>query len=132
MGRWFTAIVVGAFIYVVGCFFSPNEAGSLVVFVPIGAVIFTTLIVTIVVLPLREILYRCFPLLAQRTTAAIAASLLIILVTALSQMGTSDDYYTGRLSFWTLGTIYVVAITSCLFWPLSRRLKDDTDKNLKI
>jgi hypothetical protein len=132
MGSCFTAIVVVSFVFVLGCIFSPNEAGALVVFVPIGAVIFTTAVVTIVFLPLRAILYRCFPFLAQRTNAAVAAGFLVLIVTALSQTGTPSDFLGSRLGFWAMWTVYVLALTVCLFWPLSKRSKAEMDKNFEI
>jgi hypothetical protein len=133
MLRCFTAVVVGSLIYIAGSIVTPQEGGTLgVPFVPIGAVIFTIVVVTIVFLPLRAILYRCFPRETQRTTAGVAACFLVLIVTALSQTGTASDFLGSRLAFWVMWTIYALAITICLFLPLSKRTKADLDKNFEI
>ena len=127
MIRCIIAVVVGALFYsaatAIDLVLAPGEDNLAILFAPIGGVIFTAIVVTFLLLPLRAVLRRFLPVATRRSHALIATAFLCALVTVLTFAGSQTTFTGGRLSFWATWTCYSLSITASFFWPLAARGK---------
>src|SRR5437868_6904044 len=99
MRRFIIAAIVGALVYTAGVAIEPFEGGPMVVFVPIVGLIFSTILLAVLFLPVRAALRRIMPHAARWSHAAVAGSLFLFLVALLTVSLPSAGLSRSSLSF---------------------------------
>jgi hypothetical protein len=127
MVRFIITVVLGAVFYsaatAIDLVLAPGDDNLAILFAPIVGVIFTAIVVTLLLLPVRAVLRRFRPGASQRSHALVAAALLCALVTVFSLVGSRTTFPAGRLSFWALWTCYSLSVTASFCWPLAAQSK---------
>lgn len=119
MRRFFITVAVGALVHTVGSFITPQEDSLTVIFAPITGSVFTAIVIAVLLFPFRAALRTFMPLSTQRAHGAMAAAVLLALVTVFSCVVPAESILLTRLGFWTFWAFYVVALTLSFFWPLA-------------
>jgi hypothetical protein len=131
MLRFIITVVLGAALYTVATaidlVLAPGDDNLAILSAPIVGVIFTAIVITLVVLPVRAVFRRLRPGASQRSHAVVSAGLLCALVTVFSLVGSRTTFTAGRLSFWALWTCYSLSVTASFCWPLAAQSKSGGD-----